>query len=271
MATNYKVISTSALIEKFQYALNNGWGYIWGTAGEMWTSAKQAELNRTTDADRAKGRQYGSKWIGHNVADCSGLFSWAFNKLGSYMYHGSNTMWNKYCVNQGKLQNGRRTDGKELKPGTAVFTYNAAKKNRGHVGLYIGDGWVIEAEGTIAGVVKSKVTKSKWVEWGELRRVDYGDAPVSSDQGIGEAVKDQKYPTLRRGDTGEYVKILQRFLAKTGSSLEIDGIFGPGTQSAVRAFQQRHGLLVDGIVGPQTWSALKKLNHNLASSYRHLK
>ena len=71
-----KVISTEALIGKFKQALSEGWGYIWGTAGEKWTAAKQKELEKTTDADRAQGRQYGSKWIGHRVADCSGLFSW---------------------------------------------------------------------------------------------------------------------------------------------------------------------------------------------------
>ena len=88
-----KMISCQALIEKFQYALNNAWGYIWGTAGVKWTAAKQAALEKTTDADRAMGRKYGSKWIGHMVADCSGLFSCAFDQLGGYMYHGSNTMW----------------------------------------------------------------------------------------------------------------------------------------------------------------------------------
>ena len=77
MSTN--VISTEALIAKFEQALHEQWGYIWGTAGEPWTAAKQKELERTTDADRAQGRQYGSKWIGHMVADCSGLFSWDRN------------------------------------------------------------------------------------------------------------------------------------------------------------------------------------------------
>ena len=70
-----KVISTQALIAKFEQALNEKWGYIWGTAGESWTAAKQKELEKTTDEDRAQGRKYGSKWIGHTVADCSGLFS----------------------------------------------------------------------------------------------------------------------------------------------------------------------------------------------------
>jgi cell wall-associated NlpC family hydrolase len=41
---------------------------------------------------------YGARWIGRTVTDCSGLFAWAFKELGGYMYHGSNTMWSKYCT-----------------------------------------------------------------------------------------------------------------------------------------------------------------------------
>ncbi len=41
-----------------------------------------------------------------------------------------------------------------------------------------------------------------------------------------------------------------------GTRLAVDGIAGPRTRSAIRAFQQRRGLTVDGIVGPQTRAAL---------------
>lgn len=190
-------ISPSALIEKFQHALDDHWGYIWGTAGEMWTAAKQKQLEKTTDADRALSRKYGSKWIGHMVADCSGLFSWSFAQLGGYMFHGSNTMWNKYCASQGELRKGRREDGQELKPGTAIFTYNKTNKKRGHVGLFIGNGLVIEASGTIKGVIATPVTDSKWVEWGELVGVDYGTEPVPVPSG--KAIVTGKNVAFRQG------------------------------------------------------------------------
>ena len=209
-------IKASDLIAKFQYALNNGWGYIWGTAGVLWTQAKQDALNKTTDEARANSRKYGSQWIGHYVADCSGLFSWAFKELGGYMYHGSNTMWDSYCTAKGKLKNGKRTDGQELKPGTAIFTYNKETGKRGHVGLYIGEGWVIEAQGAKAGVVKSKLTLAKWVEWGELKGVDFdgGDVPVPEGYAevTGKRVALRTAPTtqasiITRVDTGSLVKI----------------------------------------------------------------
>ena len=130
------MITAAALVAKFQQAYDEKWGYIWGTAGVKWTQARQTALEKTTDADRESGRKYGSKWIGHYVADCSGLFSWAFNQLGGYMYHGSDTMFRKYCVNKGELKKGRRTDRATLKPGSAVFVWNG--KTYSHVGLYIG-------------------------------------------------------------------------------------------------------------------------------------
>ena len=63
-------------------------------------------------------------------------------------------------------------------------------------------------------------------------------------------------PLLVYGSTGASVKALQKALDANGAKLTVDGIFGPRTESAVKAFQSKHHLTVDGIVGPATWKAL---------------
>ena len=64
-------------------------------------------------------------------------------------------------------------------------------------------------------------------------------------------------PTLKEGSKGEAVKGLQNALnAKSSVVLSVDGVFGSGTESAVKQFQSDNGLDVDGIVGPATWGAL---------------
>ena len=64
------------------------------------------------------------------------------------------------------------------------------------------------------------------------------------------------WPLVRQGDQQHPVQTLQYLLRARGRDLTVDGIFGSGTDAAVRAFQQQKGLAVDGIVGPNTWSAL---------------
>lgn len=64
-------------------------------------------------------------------------------------------------------------------------------------------------------------------------------------------------PTLRLGDRGFAVERLQERLQVLGVYPgAIDGIFGPATQSAVQALQQRNQLNPDGVVGPATWTVI---------------
>ena len=61
----------------------------------------------------------------------------------------------------------------------------------------------------------------------------------------------------RRGASGqEVVKIQQQLQALQLYSGPLDGLFGGGTESAVRNFQRSRGLAVDGVVGSSTWKEL---------------
>lgn len=66
---------------------------------------------------------------------------------------------------------------------------------------------------------------------------------------------------LKLGSRGNEVKVLQEKL-----NLKVDGIFGPITEEAIKAFQRTNGLEVEGIVGADTLSKL-----NLSVNKRNIK
>jgi peptidoglycan hydrolase-like protein with peptidoglycan-binding domain len=76
---------------------------------------------------------------------------------------------------------------------------------------------------------------------------------------------------LRRGSSGNNVSIMQRYLNTIRTAypsipqLSVDGIFGPGTESAVRAFQRVFGLTQDGIIGPVTWQRIVTVYNQVAT------
>ena len=248
-----------ALSAKEVYEMTPKAGYIWGTAGEKWTEAKQIALVKKYSSDPKKykdlklGAEVGAKWIGHRVWDCSGLTSERAKLFGLKYAHGSNSSWNKDCEHKGELTKG-------LKLPVGAWVYTGTEKSKPHIGIVVDDEWVVEAQGTNAGVVRTRITNSKWKFWGLGKGIEFDFIPgVKNKESKPKTESKKKYPTLRRGAKGEYVKELQTLLAKDGSMIVVDGIFGPGTQSAVRSFQRRHNLEVDGIVGPKTWGELLKL------------
>lgn len=63
---------------------------------------------------------------------------------------------------------------------------------------------------------------------------------------------------LRYGTTGHAVERLQNDLRRHGMGITADGVYGPATETAVRAFQRERGLVIDGIAGPKTHRALHR-------------
>ncbi len=61
---------------------------------------------------------------------------------------------------------------------------------------------------------------------------------------------------LRQGSRGANVQTMQQRLSDLGYALSVDGNFGPGTRSALQAFQTKKGIACDGCCGPGTWAAL---------------
>ena len=107
--------------------------------------------------------------------DCSGLFVKAYRDQGAFIYHGSNTIYRKYCSEKGKL-----TSTSQLKPGMAVFKWNAntpEKFNDGlgdfqHIGLVtsVNPLRIVHASSAV-GCVTTDSKLGKWAYWGWLKDV----------------------------------------------------------------------------------------------------
>jgi peptidoglycan hydrolase-like protein with peptidoglycan-binding domain len=92
------------------------------------------------------------------------------------------------------------------------------------------------------------------------------DLQRSNGLAVDGIVGNQTWPRVivqvQQGSTGDAVRGVQeefQFRNLSGDpslGLQIDGIFGPNTDDAVRGFQSALGITVDGIVGPLTWRAL---------------
>ncbi len=100
--------------------------------------------------------------------------------------------------------------------------------------------WELELPLTVRGVVVSGETLSARYQQPVI---------VSADEGAIRVLMLAR-PRMR----GEDVQQLQRALGFADEA--VDGVFGPDTDGAVRAFQKKKGLKIDGKVGPATRSAL---------------
>ncbi|MBW4561416.1 MAG: peptidoglycan-binding protein [Mojavia pulchra JT2-VF2] len=127
----------------------------------------------------------------------------------------------------------------------------------------------MQADGTSPDTASSVLKKDKLLK--QIHKKLSSPSSSSLDQnnhsqflmadGVRVATRSQKFnsqpmPLLRFGSSGIAVRVLQRLLVSNGYRMRVDGVFGPLTETAVKAFQYRQSLAVDGIVGQKTWYQL---------------
>ena len=232
-----------------------GCPYIYGATGAICTPAyRQARMTQypnyaakiQTNCPRLRGETDSCadcKWCdpdtqqGKTAFDCAQFARRCMEHIGISLVSGANSQWEQTAWEQaGEIGTMPRSKM------CLVYRYDDDKKRMGHVGIYLGDGWIVHAKGHDYGVVKELLGIPRFTHWG---------IPM----GLYSEIRPEKV-TLRNGYNGDAVTELQKRLKALGYSIEIDGKFGKKTEEAVKDFQKKNGLTVDGIVGPKTWAKL---------------
>ena len=151
-------------------AHSSGWGYVWGTYGHVLTrSYYEAKLAQYPVGVGNYADFILANWLGKRTADCVGLvkgYCW-FDPEAQSIGYAVNGMPDiateqmiEWCDEKGSIST------KPEIPGLLLWM-------DGHVGIYIGDGYAIEAMGTRYGVVKTQVAGRGWVKWGKIPCIEY--------------------------------------------------------------------------------------------------
>lgn len=151
-------------------AYESGWGYVWGTFGSVLTeSLYQSKLAQYPDGVGRYAEFIKSTWVGKRTTDCVGLikgYGWLDADADSISY-GTNGMPDVSAdqMYQYATEKGSISTIPEI-PGLAVW-------HTGHIGVYIGNGEVIEAMGTKYGVVKTQLADRSWTAWLKIPYINY--------------------------------------------------------------------------------------------------
>ena len=158
------------LVQYALHAYQEHWGYVWGTFGHVLTeSLFEAKLAQYPDALAGNADFIRQTWVGGRTTDCVGLikgYGWLDAETEEIVYNtngmpdiSANEMYHAATVS-GTINTIPET------PGLAVW-------HDGHIGVYIGNGEVVEAMGTRYGVVKTKLEGARWTHWLKIPYISY--------------------------------------------------------------------------------------------------
>lgn len=255
-----------------EYAIAQlGKPYWWGTYGQTANDSLLAR-KRAQYPDYYQANDFQSQF-GEKVHDCVGLikgYRWCDTPDGEPEYEATQDVAVSGLYTQCNKK-GTLSSMPDI-PGVCVF-----QADMGHVGVYIGNGYVVEAMGHAYGVVKTQLHNRNWSIWGMPSWINY-DEEAQSEQSDEESTPQPTQPStpaqqfktmktdlplLKMGAKGIPVKKLQHLLLLEESSRKLiessggaDGEYGQGTKDAVIAYQKSKNLLVDGETGSEVWESL---------------
>lgn len=251
-------IARQTMIDFVKQEAARGSIYVWGAQGQrggqitedwirkMETSATNA--NRAISLWKKNKGKYDPNMIG--AFDCSGLIGACLNANGNAGFDDTADGYRNRCVS---------IDKGALQAGDLVFEYSNGKS--GHVGVYIGDGKVIEARGRDYGVVETDLNARNWKKYG---RPDFmytdGNAPAAPSKPTYTKKSFTLDHVVKKGSKEAVVGSIQNNLKAIGYDIGaagpngdgIDNNFGTKTDAAVRDVQKNGGVSVDGQVGKNT-------------------
>lgn len=158
------------LVKWAQMAYDNKWGYVWGSHGNVLTANELKRLKKTFGSHVTDKEEYiKSHWLGRRTSDCVGLikgYGWYDETSGTIKY-GTNGMKDVTAdgMFNAAVEKGPISTMPDI-PGIAVW-------HQGHIGVYIGNGYVIHAANTYDGVIKTPITSSGWTHWLKVPYINY--------------------------------------------------------------------------------------------------
>lgn len=158
------------LVKWSEFAADKGWGYVYGTYGTVLdTSLFESKIQQYPDEVGGHQDFIKENWLGKRTADCVGLikgYSW-------YDVQGQTTI----LVSNGMPDIGADTMYENATEkgtiDTIPETLGLAVWKEGHIGVYIGEGKVVEAFGTTTGVIRSELSNGGWTHWLKIPYITY--------------------------------------------------------------------------------------------------
>lgn len=158
------------LVKWAQMAYDNKWGYVWGSHGNVLTANELKKLEKTFGSHVTDKEEYiKSHWLGRRTSDCVGLikgYGW-YDETSGIIKYGTNGMKDVTAdgMFNAAVEKGPISTMPDI-PGIAVW-------HQGHIGVYIGNGYVIHAANTYDGVIKTPITSSGWTHWLKVPYINY--------------------------------------------------------------------------------------------------